>query len=74
MLPVFGVSLESIKYSRSLTTQKYGTHYFCFINKDQTKAKVTFQIAIGKHANDYGSAVDGDDLIGALSNQARIAE
>lgn len=31
------------------------------------------QIAAGKQANDYGSAVDSEDLLGSLSNQGRVA-
>ena len=32
------------------------------------------QIAVGKHANDFGSHLDGDDMIGALRSQSTIAQ
>jgi hypothetical protein len=34
---------------------------------------VRLQLAVGKQANDYGSAVDSEGLMGSLSNQARVA-
>lgn len=73
-MPVFSQSIVNMGFTKSLTTQKYGTHYFCFYNNGGNHNKVSLQIAIGKHANDYGSAVGGDDLIGALQNQAKIAQ
>jgi hypothetical protein len=60
-------------YTKSVTTQRYGTHHFCFLNQGRTPSKISMQIAIGKHANDFGSAVGGEDLIGSLANQAKIA-
>lgn len=73
-MPVFNEHIFNMGYTKSITTQRYGTHYFCFLNKDAYPSKISLQIAAGKHANDYGSAVGGDDLIGALGNQARIAQ
>jgi|688.fasta_scaffold1125294_1 hypothetical protein len=61
-------------YTKSITTQRYGTHHFCFLNQGISSSKISLQIAIGKHANDFGSAVGGDDLVGALSNQAKVAQ
>ena len=61
-------------FTRSFTTQRYGSHYFCFYNKANFESRIGFQISIGKQAGDFGSAVEGDDLMGALSNQARIAQ
>ena len=61
-------------FTKSVTTQRYGTHRFCFINRDSIAHKISMQIVAGKQANDYGSAVDGEDLIGALQNQAKIAQ
>ena len=74
MMTVFTQDIENMGFTKSLTTQRYGSHHFCFFNKGLQKSKIGLQIAIGKHANDYGSAVGGDDLIGALGNQARIAQ
>lgn len=74
MMTVFAQGIENMGFTKSLTTQRYGSHHFCFFNRGAQKSKIGLQIAIGKHANDYGSAVGGDDLIGALGNQARIAQ
>lgn len=74
MLPVLNERIANMGYTKSVTTQKYGTHHFCFLNTGRVSDKISMQIAVGKHANDFGSAVGGDDLIGALSNQAKIAQ
>jgi hypothetical protein len=74
MMPILNDPINNMGYTKSVTTQRYGTHHFCFLNKGRSSEKVSMQIAIGKHANDYGSAVGGDDLIGALANQAKIAQ
>jgi hypothetical protein len=74
MMPIISEPIINMGYTKSVTTQRYGTHHFCFLNRATDKTKINMQIAVGKHANDYGSAVGGDDLIGALSNQARIAQ
>jgi hypothetical protein len=74
MMPVLSESIFNMGWTKSFTTQRYGSHYFCFLNRGEQKDKISMQIAVGKHANDYGSAVGGDDLIGALGNQARIAQ
>ena len=73
MLPVASYKIFHSAWTKSITTQRYGIHYFCFLNSGK-KAKIAFQISIGHRANDYGSPVGGDDLIGALANQGRIAE
>ena len=73
MLPVSVFNLTPIAFTKSVTTQRYGIHFFCFLNTGRT-AKIAFQISIGHRAKDYGSPVGGDDLVGALSNQGRIAE
>lgn len=74
MLPIISEHIKSMGFTRSITTQKFGTHHFCFINNDNFKSKVSFQVVVGKHANDYGSPVGTDNLIDGLGNQARIAE
>lgn len=73
MLPVLVLNLNRIAFTRSLTTQRYGIHNFCFLNQGP-KARIGFQISIGHQANDFGSPVANDDLVGALLNQGRIAE
>ncbi len=60
-------------FTRSLTTQRYGIHQFCFSNTGEHRSSIALQIAIGSQANDYGSAVGGDDLIQSLVNQGKIA-
>ena len=60
-------------FTKSFTTQRYGTHHFCFLNRQDEPSKISLQIAIGKHANDYGSAVGADLFVGTLENQAKIA-
>lgn len=71
---VFAQPVGPEGFSRSITTQKYGTHSFCFVNRGEQPSRVRIQIAVGKHANDYGSSVGSEDLVGSLQNQARIAE
>lgn len=61
-------------FTRSITTQRYGIHHFCFYNHGTQKSKIAVQISIGSQANDYGSvSLSGDNLIGSLVNQGRIA-
>ena len=74
MLPILHENIVNMGFTKSVTTQRYGTHYFCFMNQEEDASKISMQIAVGKHANDYGSAVGGDDLIGALGNQAKVAQ
>jgi hypothetical protein len=74
MMPVLSEQIANMGFTKSVTTQRYGTHHFCFLNQGRSANKISMQIAIGKHANDFGSAVGGDDLIGALANQAKIAQ
>ena len=73
MIPVQTVQIIQGAYTRSMTTQRYGIHYFCFHNLGSTTS-LAFQITIGHRAKDYGSPIGGDDLLGALNNQGRIAE
>ncbi len=74
MLPILTENIVNMGFTKSFTTQRYGSHNFCFLNQESASSKIGLQIAVGKHANDYGSAVGGDDLIGALGNQAKVAE
>ena len=67
------VELNGTGITRSMTSQRYGLHNFCFTNRG-SKSTIAFQISIGNKANDYGSPVGGDDLVKGLQNQARIAE
>jgi len=66
--------IDNNQMTKSVTTQTYGTHYFCFTNKGAYNSKVTMRISIGRRANDYGSLRDNKDFIGSLKNQADIAE
>ena len=65
MLPVASHNISRIAWTKSITTQRYGIHYFCFINNGP-KARVAFQISIGHKAKDFGSPLGGNDLLGAL--------
>lgn len=65
MLPVATYNINHIAWTKSVTTQRYGIHHFCFINTGM-KSKIAFQISIGHRANDYGSPIGSDDLLGAL--------
>lgn len=60
MIPIISQEIVNMGFTRSLTTQKYGTHHFCFLNRGDLSNKISVQISIGKHANDYGSAAGGD--------------
>lgn len=73
LMPILSAELNSTGLTRSMTTQRFGLHNFCFTNRGY-KSSIAFQISIGTKANDFGSAVDGDDLVKGLRNQARIAE
>jgi hypothetical protein len=53
-------------FTKSFTAQRYGTHHFCFLNHQDQANKISLQIAIGKYANDYGSAVGADLFVGTL--------
>lgn len=66
MVPIFSFNLTAMAFTRSITTQKYGIHNFCFRNVGSNKARIAFQISIGSRANDYGSAAGSDDLLSAL--------
>jgi len=60
------LDLYKIAFTRSFTTQRYGSHNFCFTNFGIYQSRIGIQISIGKQAGDFGSAVEGDDLMGAL--------
>lgn len=74
MIPIVSMKLERMGFTKSLTTQKYGIHHFCFFNSGSQTSTIALQISIGSRAGDYGSAVGGDDLVQALVNQGKIAE
>ena len=74
MVPVFSFNLTSMGFTRSITTQKYGIHNFCFKNQGSARARIGFQIVLGSKANDYSSPADNDELLAALENQGKIAE
>lgn len=57
MTPLAHFDINSGAFLKSITTQRYGTHYFCFLNNADYSTKVSMQIAIGKRAKDYGSTV-----------------
>jgi len=68
------MNIDKMAFTRAFTTQRYGNHNFCFFNHGTYESRIGFQISIGKQAGDYGSAVESDDLMGALQNQANLAE
>ena len=72
-MPIMMAELNGTGITRTITSQRYGLHNFCFTNRG-SKSTIAFQINIGSRANDYGSPVGGDDLVKGLQNQARIAE
>lgn len=74
MIPVFTTNLDRSGLTKSITTQRYGIHHFCFLNLGERTSKVALQISIGSRANDYGSLQGGDELVQALVNQGKIAE
>ena len=71
--PSISQSLNNIGFTRSVTTQRYGNHYFCLLNPSSAPSTASIQLAIGKHARDFGSSHDNSDMVGALKSQARIA-
>jgi len=71
---VFNSPISNASFSRFFTTQTYGTHHFCFINKNSQSKKVSLQISIGKQAKDFGSITDGDEFINVMRNDVAIAE
>lgn len=73
-LAVVTMDLNRMGFTKSLTTQRYGLHKFCFYNGGDSKQTVALQISIGSQANDFGSLAESDELMGALVNQGRIAE
>ena len=73
MIPAVSSQVVPKAFTKSITTQRYGVHNFCFHNLG-SKSSLAFQISIGHKANDYGSPVGADDFLATLSNQGRIAE
>lgn len=59
---------------KSFTTQKFGIHRLCFSNQNNYESAISIDFAVGKMANDFGSAFESEDFVSALKNQAKIAE